>query len=153
MDADLYALLGVPVSASPETLKASYRRLAHELHPDVTGGDARKTERFKAVSIAYAILSDPEKRARYDSKRTASIKGATPRDREDSFSTLFGDEFGAFIHKVRENGITADNFGDLFTDAVVTARSVEKSLADRLEATGLADLIDMLGPKRKRPRP
>jgi molecular chaperone DnaJ len=60
--ADLYDILEVPRDASQADIKKAYRRLARELHPD-TGGDE---ERFKAVQAAYQVLSDPQKRTRYD---------------------------------------------------------------------------------------
>jgi molecular chaperone DnaJ len=64
-DPDLYALLGVPRDADPETIKKTYRRLARQLHPDVNP-DPQTQERFKEISRAYEILSDPQKRAVYD---------------------------------------------------------------------------------------
>jgi molecular chaperone DnaJ len=57
--ADLYALLEVEPTATQEGLKRSYRRLARELHPDANPGDAAAEARFKEVSQAYEILSDP----------------------------------------------------------------------------------------------
>jgi molecular chaperone DnaJ len=64
-DPDLYALLGVPRDADADTIKKTYRRLARQLHPDVNP-DPETQERFKEISRAYEILSDPQKRAVYD---------------------------------------------------------------------------------------
>jgi DnaJ-class molecular chaperone len=63
---DPYEVLGVPRDAGQDQIKKAYRKLAKELHPDTHPGDAKVEERFKQVSAAYAILSDPEMRARYD---------------------------------------------------------------------------------------
>jgi molecular chaperone DnaJ len=66
LPADYYELLGVSPDASDEQIKRAYRKLARELHPDSTGGDAEAEARFKEVSKAYEVLRDPERRARYD---------------------------------------------------------------------------------------
>jgi molecular chaperone DnaJ len=67
---DFYAILGVPARAEPAEIKRAYRRLAFSLHPDV--GPNADPERFREVSEAYAVLSDPNQRRAYDVKRTES---------------------------------------------------------------------------------
>jgi curved DNA-binding protein CbpA len=63
---DPYRLLGVARGATDEEVRAAYRRLAKQLHPDLNPGRRGAEDRFKQVSAAYALLSDPQKRARFD---------------------------------------------------------------------------------------
>jgi DnaJ-class molecular chaperone len=64
---DPYAVLGVPQGASEDDIKKAYRRLAKKLHPDLSPGNRAYEQRFKEVTAAYDLLSDPAKRARFDS--------------------------------------------------------------------------------------
>ena len=63
---DYYKILGVGKNASDEEIKKSYRKLARQYHPDRNSGDKKAEERFKEISQAYDVLSDPEKRKAYD---------------------------------------------------------------------------------------
>lgn len=63
---DYYAVLGVPRTASEKEIRAAYRKLARKHHPDVNPGDAASEAKFKEIGEAYAVLSDAEKRKKYD---------------------------------------------------------------------------------------
>ena len=80
--ADLYKALGVPQDADAAAIKKAFRSLAKEHHPDTHPGDKAAEERFKEISQAYEILSDPEKRRRYDAMRQSPFAGAGGRGQE-----------------------------------------------------------------------
>ena len=95
--ADYYDLLNVSRDANPETLKRAYRRLARQYHPDVNKEPGAE-ERFKEIGRAYEVLSDPEKRSRYDQFGEAGVGGAAGGmpDMGDmgGFADLFESFFG-----------------------------------------------------------
>lgn len=99
MAADHYRVLGVERSASAGEIKAAYRKLALQFHPDRNPGDRAAEERFKEVSLAYAVLSDDEKRAHYD--RFGAVASESPFGQNvdtakvtEFFDGIFGDLFG-----------------------------------------------------------
>lgn len=88
---DPYSILGVPRSASEKEVKSAYRKLAKELHPDRNSDNPRATERFSEVTRAYDILSDKDKRARFD-RGEIDIDG----NPANPFSGGFGGSGGGF---------------------------------------------------------
>ena len=93
--ADHYEVLGVSREASADEIKKAYRRLARELHPDVNAG-ADASEKFKSVTHAYDVLSDPQQRQQYDLGPRAGFGGAGQNfgGFGDIFETFFGGSSG-----------------------------------------------------------
>ena len=97
---DYYQLLGVNRSASEEEVKKAYRKLALKYHPDRNPGDKQAEEKFKEVSEAYQVLTDPEKRAQYNQFGHAAFGDGGLRggfDFTSGFEDIFGDIFGEFL--------------------------------------------------------
>ena len=93
---DYYDVLGVKRNASQDDLKRSYRKLALKYHPDKNPGDKKAEDKFKIAAEAYEVLSDPDKRGRYDHYGHEGLKGVSSRGFggfEDIFEA-FGDIFG-----------------------------------------------------------
>ncbi|WP_340074634.1 molecular chaperone DnaJ [Leptobacterium sp. I13] len=99
MKQDYYEILGVGKNASAAEIKKAYRKKAIEYHPDKNPGDKTAEEKFKKAAEAYEVLSDPDKKARYDQYGHAAFEGAGGfngggMNMEDIFSQ-FGDIFGS----------------------------------------------------------
>ena len=99
---DYYEVLGISKTASDDEIKKAYRSLAKKYHPDVNPGDKSAEEKFKEVNEAYAILSDGDKRAAYDSYGHAAFDGTGAQNGAGGFGGFdggfdFGDIFGSFF--------------------------------------------------------
>jgi molecular chaperone DnaJ len=110
LEKDFYAILGVGKDASPKEIKKAYRKLAQQYHPDARPGDKESEERFKQISEAHSVLSDPEKRREYDQAREMFRTGAFSgpgwggqQVRVEDLSDLFGG-----------GGFSFGGLGDLF---------------------------------------
>ena len=101
---DYYEVLGVEKTASEAEIKKAYRKLAIQYHPDKNPGDKEAEEKFKEAAEAYSVLSDKDKRARYDQFGHAGMGGAAGGgfsdfgdfDLNDIFSSVFGHGFSGF---------------------------------------------------------
>lgn len=99
---DYYEVLGVSKNASADEIKKAYRKLAIKYHPDKNPGDKNAEEKFKEAAEAYEVLSNPEKKQRYDQFGHAGMAGAAGgasgfsnmEDIFNQFGDIFGDAFG-----------------------------------------------------------
>lgn len=111
VDKDFYQVLGVSNTASVDEIKRAYRKLAQKFHPDANPGDSSAEERFKQISEAYGVLSDPGQKKEYDELRRLVESGAyrnfgggggnpfggSQRIRVEDLSDLFGGGLGDFF--------------------------------------------------------
>ncbi|TFU01220.1 molecular chaperone DnaJ [Polymorphobacter arshaanensis] len=106
IDIDYYDLLEATRDADGTVLKANYRRLAMQFHPDKNPGDAAAEARFKAISEAYDVLKDPQKRAAYDQYGKAAFQqgGGGGGQGFEGFSDIFENIFGEFMGRGRNRG-------------------------------------------------
>jgi len=136
---DPYEVLGVPREASPEEIKAAFRKLAAKHHPDRNAGDDSAQERFKEINAAYQLLSDPKKRAMFDRFGAAGAQagaagnpfaGGMPFDFDLSgadFDGVFGDLLNAFGFGGK--GDRGDIKKEVTIDFVEAAFGCEKEIA------------------------
>jgi molecular chaperone DnaJ len=118
---DYYEVLGLPKTATLDEVKKAYRKLAVKFHPDKNPGDAEAEEKFKEAAEAYGVLSDEEKRARYDRhghQGMSGMGGFDPNQFAD-FGDILGDLFGFgdfFGNRGRRGGTRAARGNDLRYD-------------------------------------
>lgn len=104
MAKDYYQLLGVPRGADEKDIKAAYRKLARKYHPDVNPGDKSAESKFKEISEAYSVLSDPEKRKLYDQYgsnwENPGFAGGGPGGAGNINFDMGGEGFGSLFEQI-----------------------------------------------------
>ncbi len=126
---DYYQLLEVSRNATPEEIKKAYRKLAIQYHPDKNPGDKTAEEKFKQITAAYEVLSDPEKRAAYDRFGHAAFTQGAGGAGGGGFAGGFHDPFEIFREVFGSAaGSGSSFFSSIFEDAF-TASSVGQSQA------------------------
>ena len=84
MNKDYYDILEIPRNAEEKEIKRAYRKLAKKYHPDTNAGDKHAEQKFKEVTDAYTVLSDPEKKKLYDQFGFAAFEQETGNSRQNS---------------------------------------------------------------------
>jgi molecular chaperone DnaJ len=148
---DYYSILGVPRNATQEEIKRAYRRLALKYHPDRNPGDKEAEEKFKEISEAYEVLSDPEKRAIYDSYGYSGLKSSGYRGFEEvsdifkTFSDIF-EEFFGFSFEEKEEFKPRDG-ADLSSEVILDLEDVfeDKKVKVEVERYEACDVCGGLG--------
>ncbi len=148
---DYYTILGIPRDATQEEIKRAYRRLALKYHPDRNPGNKEAEEKFKEISEAYEVLSDPEKRAIYDAYGYSGLKSSGYKGFEDisdifkTFSDIF-EEFFSFSFEEKTQTKPRDgadlsyevvlDFEDLFQEKRIKLEIEKFEICDVCKGTG-----------------
>jgi molecular chaperone DnaJ len=129
---DYYEVLGVASQASEAELKKAFRALAMQYHPDRNPGDKQAEQRFREASEAYAVLSDPDKRAHYD--RFGTVPGAGGAGGFDAgFGSLFEDIFENFLGGGRGRRTRAARGEDLQYELKITLEETAAGLETKIQ--------------------
>ncbi len=142
---DYYEVLGVEKAASADDIKRAYRKLALKYHPDRNPGDAEAEKKFKEAAEAYEVLSDPEKRQRYDRMGHDGLRGVSMHDYSsmdpESIFSQFGFEdileqlFGGTGGRRQRGGPRASRGYDLQYTLEITLEEVARGVEKDIEFT------------------
>jgi molecular chaperone DnaJ len=139
--ADYYDLLDVERDADAGTIKSAYRKLALQYHPDRNPGDTEAEDTFKQINEAYAVLSDDDKRARYDRFGSADGGAQFNGDIFDIFASVFGQSGFGDVRSARQRGQAGEDLQTQLTITLEQARSGE-SVPIEIERLGACARCD-----------
>jgi molecular chaperone DnaJ len=150
---DYYEVLGVSRDASEAEIKKSYRRLARSHHPDANPGDHEAEERFKELTEAYEVLSNPEARRAYDTygHQVPRGGGAYPGGEpfggfEDIFEAFFGDRFGgSFFGTSATQGPTRGNDAEVEVEVSLREAAFGADREVNVQVVGNCEVCDGVG--------
>jgi molecular chaperone DnaJ len=153
-ETDFYELLEIERTADDKTIKSSYRRIAMECHPDRNPGCEKSEAKFKAISQAYDVLKDPQKRAAYDRYGHAAFQngggGHNHGQGFEGFSDIFENIFGEFMGGGRGGGRSSVQRGaDLRYDLEISLEDAfhGKTEEIRVDVAAICDSCEGTGAK------
>lgn len=154
---DYYEVMGVPKNASDDEIKKAFRKLAKKYHPDLNPGDKEAEAKFKEINEAYEVLSDKDKKARYDQFGHAGVDpsygagaaGGSPFGQDMDFGDIFNSFFGGFGGRQRSNPNAPRRGSDIETTVNISFEEAAKgckktvtyrneSVCDECSGTGAA---------------
>ena len=148
---DYYEVLGVNKGASDDEIKKAYRQAAKKYHPDLHPGDKEAEEKFKEVNEAYEVLSDKEKKARYDQFGHAGVDpnygaggAGSPFGQDIDFGDIFSSFFGGFGGRRSANPNAPRRGSDIETQLYISFEEAAK---------GCKKTVQYQGALRPRPAP
>jgi DnaJ-class molecular chaperone len=115
-------VLGVAQHANRNEIRAAYLRLAAHLHPDRNGGDAKKTERFKEVTEAYRMLTDP--------RQAEALREAEAGPFDNVVGTMFGKDAANLAERLKREGLGSNNVDSIIAEFFGVATKVHANLPD-----------------------
>ena len=137
---NFYGALGLRPEASDDEIKAAFRKLAKQYHPDLNAGDKRAEEQFKEVNEAHAILSDPGARACYDA--SLSQRRLLRRQRSRSAAAIMAASFALTVTVIFSTAILLQQYGDGLSRFSAGWQATESPAAPRRRGVAISEAVD-----------